>query len=480
MIAVLHVFNQSIFVLAWISGIVDTFNIYHIDLSIAERTITTVKIDVFASSVCLDSTNNNMIYGGNDMHLTSLDLTNPSSPVSSILLTSLPSGKRVQGACVVTSDRFVIFTDLTNIYEYSFSLGQIYRTISNLGAYSGDARIYALTVTGDSDNIILYSSNHKIWKLNRVQDVNPVLVAGSYEGSLDGAYNVAQFVHPSALTMSVDHKTIYLNTEKNIRAIDYDTGTVSTVAGALVSSTTGDDGCTDGARNEATFFFNTAGLGGMTLSADGAYLLVPGWACHNVRRVNLVTQITSHCKACAAGTYKDVLGPQACEPCASCPAGQYRVNCTASNPGSCVDCSSCPQGQIISGCEGQSAGECRECGWEQQFKPGDVVAVKISSEVCMPGYYLTQCMYTFDSQYSDLTSQHDLESITGSNDRGFWIFTVSDSFLHTDNTFRYTMIRNSNSATVTWLHDGYQNDVLCLNGRVAEFPSGACGLSDCH
>ena len=1035
---------------------VDTFNIYHIDLSIPERTITTVKTDVFASSVCLDSTNNNIIYGDGHMHLTSVDLTNPSSPVSSNLLTSIPSNKRVQGACVVTSDRFVIFTDLKHIYEYSFSTNSVYRTISNLGEYNGDARIYALTVTGENDNIIIYSSNHKIWKLNRVYDVNPVLVAGSYEGSLDGAYNVAQFVHPSALTMSADHKTIYLNTERNIRAIDYETGTVSTVAGALVSSTTGDDGCTDGARNEATFFFNTGGLGGMTLSADGANLLVPGWACHNVRRVNLVTQITSHCKACAAGTYKTTIGPQACEPCvceacescpagqyrlgcttlmeevpvftpnpnnepvgftttisglsnqywsrfavvspshavvwtdndgdgfgefswydiqaktyqpmsianpaaynplnyhaqsfgpgsgdlcgkdsvfyivydgcytdatndnefdgvfqrcvykaeisgltitltrivtqnhqinddfpeqpavlgfggcivtndnrlvyvqgnyptytnkiieldlttnllaktyehtlwsntdfslfhsstlsfseesntiyyslhtfnkiykidrgtdvtsevvdltalggildvevvgsdviyvstkqsiysldlnnvsniklfagsgdspsslwpsscdtidgasptfnrvikmthaendllhtssnchglrqtsfgpilshtttqatcstcpgnpgtcvdcpscadgqyrvncanqstgecvaclahgnitwlledadegltggsspdqscdqicaeqnlmcdqttldgpirynneapallfledivrdsgydqlsgsneynavgddkdecrivpyfayypdygygfwipeareqhactqtsqcsaiasdiplstsykyqrlcpctcganhyldgcggnssgvcrpcASCPTGQYRQNCSLYDPGVCVNCSSCPQGQIISGCEGHSAGQCQQCCWEQQLKPGDVVAVKISSEVCMPGYYLTQCMYTSASQYSDLTLQYDLESITGAIDRGFWIFTVSDSFLHTDNTFRYTMIRNSNSATVTWLHDGYQNDVLCLNGRVAEFPSGACGLSDCH
>ena len=74
------------------------------------------------------------------------------------------------------------------------------------------------------------------------------------------------------------------------------------------------------------------------------------------------TQVTvGHCQACAAGTYKYVLGPQACELCASCPAGQYRLNCTASNPGSCVNCDSCPQGQFNSGCEGQSAGTCVDC-----------------------------------------------------------------------------------------------------------------------
>ena len=357
---------------------VDTLNIYHIDLSIAERTITTVRINVHADSVCVDSTNNNIIYGDANMHLYSVDLTNPSAPVSSNLLTSMPNNKRVQGACVVTSDRFVIFTDLKHIHEYSFSTNSVYRTISNLGEYSGDARIYALTVTGEDDNIILYSSNHKIWKLNRVYDVNPVLVAGSYEGSLDGAYNVAQFVHPSALTMSVDHKTIYLNTEKNIRAIDYDTGTVSTVAGALVSSTTGDDGCTDGTRNQATFFFNTVGLGGMTLSTDGTYLLVPGWDCHNIRRVDLVTQVTSHCLACAAGTYKDILGPQACEPCASCPAGQYRLGCTTSSPGACVDCPSCGEGQYRVNCAGQSTGECVDCATR-------------AASVCEANTYLFNC-----------------------------------------------------------------------------------------
>ena len=76
---------------------------------------------------------------------------------------------------------------------------------------------------------------------------------------------------------------------------------------------------------------------------------------------NPVEVTVGHCQACAAGTYKDVLGPQACEPCASCPVGQYRLECTTSSLGACVDCPSCGEGQYRVNCANQSTGECVAC-----------------------------------------------------------------------------------------------------------------------
>ena len=105
-----------------------------------------------------------------------------------------------------------------------------------------------------------------------------------------------------------------------------------------------------------------------------------------------------------------------------------------------------------------------------------MVAFKRSSQFCGSGYDLQDCMYTSASEFIDLTSQYNLESIIGLSYYGFWIWIVTGT---TDNGGQYSLSRNHDDSTMS-IDISHQNDVLCLNGRSAEFPSGACGLSNCY
>ena len=65
---------------------------------------------------------------------------------------------------------------------------------------------------------------------------------------------------------------------------------------------------------------------------------------------------------CVNGGYST---PGMCTACASCPAGQYRINCAGLSAGTCAACpqsTTCPAaGQFLSGCSGTSLGTCQTC-----------------------------------------------------------------------------------------------------------------------
>lgn len=130
---------------------------------------------------------------------------------------------------------------------------------------------------------ILYiadTDNDEIRKLDLNSQTVTTVAGSTQPGFADGSLAAARFNNPMGLALSPDGTTLYVaDTHNNaIRAINFTTGTVTTIAGGTV-------GEQDGVGRAAQFDFPV----GLALSADGKLLYISDYDNHTIRQLTLAT-----------------------------------------------------------------------------------------------------------------------------------------------------------------------------------------------
>eukprot|EP00043_Microstomoeca_roanoka_P017367 m.181033 g.181033 ORF g.181033 m.181033 type:complete len:434 (-) comp16624_c2_seq2:569-1870(-) len=99
----------------------------------------------------------------------------------------------------------------------------------------------------------------------------------------------------------------------------------------------------------------------------------------------------------------------------TCPAGQYRHNCSGSDSGRCTDCPVCPNGMFNSMCSGTDSGRCVDCA------------------SCPSGFYREGCLGGYDAgecvraKECDQAYEYELAAPTATTDRDCAVLRVCNA-----------------------------------------------------
>ena len=137
----------------------------------------------------------------------------------------------------------------------------------------------------------VHDSNPGEWVSTKISTWRSSLVAGINDspGCIDGASSSARFRDPTGSEVSPDGATIYVADGgcRAIRAVDAVSGTVSTIAGTLCTSSCAGYPWADGVGAAAVL---SAELGQMQISPDGSFLYFADATANRVRAVELATR----------------------------------------------------------------------------------------------------------------------------------------------------------------------------------------------
>ena len=378
-------------------------------------------------------------------------------------------------ACVVAppEEDIIILTQGNIKIEYTrcrFSSGLMVKEY-----YHSQNNIGQLALSNDGDEIWFASSNQgRIFKYLRSGDGSRIFVAGTSNGATaDGPADQAGFYYGWGIAFSKDGHTVYVNGYNSIRSIDVASGTVTTLAGPV--GTTSMAGCTDGDGLSARFYHER----GMDISPDGLYLLTVSDQKHAIRRISLgpytntYTTYTGACTSCGENRTSLAenagLGPAACE--WNCAAGMY-VHTEVPGNTSTQLCQACPPGSTSAG------GNVTTCSCVEGYyqparytkKTGEPLHVSYTSYACKttttagssrPGYEGQPCNFPF---YYSSTGEwvNECVSVGSSSHPNGWCSVDVTGAYHLDTSDGYH---------AHWGHCNAEDGTCLANPQAHKYPA---------
>ncbi len=255
--------------------------------------------------MCVDPLDDNIVYV-TDQSNSRIRQVN----VNTAVVTTFMSTSAQPLGCVISHDRFLIYSDNTDIHEVSIGGATITKTYPN-----SPHNAHKLALTPDDKTILFANYNDKnVYTIDRQSDTRILLAGSGTNANTDGTGDGASFYYPIGVAVDKDGIMVYVSTRNSVRSIVLATGVVETLAGPVGSTSTGN---TDGSGSSATFNYVT----GMDITPDGLYLLAAISEGHSVRKISLgpysVTTYTGSCTSCGENRTSLAadagLGPAACQ-----------------------------------------------------------------------------------------------------------------------------------------------------------------------